>query len=85
MVLGTRGVDAHDGACRIQRVRDECLASRSLVDARDSILKDDNRSRPAEWMLLLLSSGFWGLDLVECLVCFLLEFGVAAGSDFESA
>jgi hypothetical protein len=41
--------------------------------------------RPREWMLLLLSSAFGRVDLVEHFMCFLLEFGVAAGSDFKSA
>jgi hypothetical protein len=36
-------------------------------------------------MLVLLSRGFWGLDLVQCLVCSLLEFGIATGFDFASS
>ena len=43
------------------------------------------RSSPVEWMLLLLSSGLAGAELVERVVCLGFEFGVAAGPDFESA
>ena len=45
----------------------------------------DMGSSPVKWMLLLLSSGLAGAELVERVVCLVFEFGVAAGPDFESA
>lgn len=36
-------------------------------------------------MLLLLSSGLWGVELVERFVGLLFEFGIAAGANLESA
>ena len=41
--------------------------------------------RPAEWMLLLLSSGVSGVDLVECGGGELFQLGVGSGADFESS
>jgi len=62
---------------RITRSNGGCLDSSHRRNTRGS--------SPVEWMLLLLSSGLAGAELVERVVCLGFEFGVAAGPDFESA